>query len=75
VAAEEVAAQSGVGVGFHTAELRVMFAELDGTDAGADADLGEVGARFGNKLVGEKVAVSVDKSETGRLVSHTFHNN
>ena len=73
MAAEEFGAFAGVGVGFEPAEFAIGVSELDGADAGFFADFGKVGAGFGDEVVGEEVAVSVDETQAGGFVSNAFH--
>ena len=73
VPAEEFGAFAGVGMGLDAAELGVGFGELDGFDAEFGEEGGDVPARLGDELVGEKVAVAVDDAEHGRFAFDRVH--
>jgi hypothetical protein len=70
---EERGAFAGVGVSFDAAELAVGFSELNGAEAELVEDFGEVGAGFGDEVVGEEIAVAVEDAQARGLVVETVH--
>jgi hypothetical protein len=54
-----------IRVGFHATKLGILFAELNRLDAELLENLRDIRSRFGDKLVGEKIAVAIDDGERG----------
>jgi len=61
-------------VRLNAAEFGILFAKLNGLDAELRKKFGDVRARFGDKMVGEKIAVAVNDAKRRRRVFDTFHN-
>jgi hypothetical protein len=64
---EQLRAFPRIGVRLDAAELGILFAPLDGLDAELGENFRQIGARFGDQLVREKIAVAVENAQHGRL--------